>query len=55
MRSRDKVSSILHAQRHIHLGSTDLEGLGADLIPRLVLSHVGEEADDLVSLFCMVC
>lgn len=49
------MSSLLHAQRHIHLGSTDLEGLSADLIPRFVLSHVGEEADDLISLFCMLC
>lgn len=36
--------------QHVHLGGTDLQGLCSNLIPRLVLANVGQEADNLVPL-----
>jgi hypothetical protein len=35
-----------------HLQRTNLEGLLLDLVPRLLLADVGEEAHDLVALLC---
>lgn len=55
MESREEILNSLHAQRDAHLGSTDLECLSADLVPRLILSNVGEEADNLIPLLCVLC
>lgn len=42
--------SCFGGKQHVHLGGTDLQSLCADLIPRLVLANVGQEADNLISL-----
>lgn len=39
-----------YGKQHVHLGGTNLQGLCPNLIPRLVLANVGQEADNLISL-----
>lgn len=46
----DLVNELLLEVEDHHLLSTELLGLGADLIPVLLLADIGEEADDGVAL-----
>lgn len=41
--------------KHVHLCSTNLDGLSPDSLPVLLLTDIGKEADDLIALLCLQC